>query len=329
MESKCFRTTEGYIGYKWGTREATVFSMYAPTGDNGLLSQVNISGYISLDEFEYGLKSILKSRISSSDTVEEKFNEILSQMRRDGVDVIPSSVEQEPSKIFSCTAPQIEQNEEVFIDIDGNTYHTIKIGKQVWTVENLKTTKYNDGTAIPLVSDKGTWSSYNDDKKHAYCWYNDDKSKNEKYGALYNWYAVNTGKLAPKGWHVPTDAEWTELEEYLIANGYNWDGSKEGNKIAKALAAKTDWNSDNDSGKIGNDLGKNNRSGFSALPGGCRNDDGSFSYVGKYGHWWSATERDASRAYYRYLYYFLEHLTRSGYDGKGCGFSVRLLRDLG
>src|SRR5674476_633708 len=98
-------------------------------------------------------------------------------------------------------------------DIEGNVYHTVKIGTQTWMVENLKTTKYKDGTAIPLVTDNKVWINL---PTPAYCWYdNDATTYKNTYGALYNWYAVNTGKLAPTGWHIPTDAEWTTLQNYV------------------------------------------------------------------------------------------------------------------
>ena len=150
----------------------------------------------------------------------------------------------------------------------------------------------------------------------------------KKFGALYNWYAVDTKKLAPKGWHVPTDAEWTILQNYLIANGYNWDGTTTGNKIAKSIAAKTDWQTHANPGAIGNDLAKNNRSGFSALPGGFRVDDnGIFLSIGFNGVWWSAMEFDVSIAYYRYLFNGFDVLGRDIFSFKSGGFSVRLLRD--
>ncbi len=210
-------------------------------------------------------------------------------------------------------------------DIDGNVYQTVRIGNQVWTVENLRTTKYNDGSAIPLVTDGTEWAALT---TPGYCYYNNttDADFIKKYGALYNWYAVNTKKLSLKGWHVPTDAEWTILENYLIANGYNWDGTTTENKIAKSMAAKTDWQTHTTPGAPGNDLSKNNRSGFSALPGGFRDDDGSFGFVGSGGYWWSATELGASSAYHRGLGYGFGGLAR-GYSSKSCGFSVRLLRD--
>lgn len=209
-------------------------------------------------------------------------------------------------------------------DIDGNVYKTVKIGDQVWTAENLKTTKYNDGTSISLIKDDDEWGN---DRIGAYCYYDNDSAANaEKYGALYNWHAVNTGKLAPKGWHVPTVEEWIELEENLIANGYNWDGTTEVNKISKSMASKSDWYSNNDNGTIGNDLSLNNRSGFSALPGGSRGNIGRFNDQGGGGGWWSATEADASSADGRFLTFGNDGLRRN-FGSWEVGFSVRLVRD--
>ena len=210
-------------------------------------------------------------------------------------------------------------------DIDGNVYKTVKIGNQVWTVENLRTTKYNDGTPIPLVTDGAAWAALT---TPGYCYYNNTTNADsiKKYGALYNWYVVNTKKLAPKGWHVPTVAEWDTLQNYLIANGYNWDGTTTGNKIAKSMAAQTDWKTDTNPGATGNDLFKNNKSGFSALPGGWRFFIGFFNLFGRFGVWWSATELDASTACDRRLGFDDGTLGR-GVLSKSCGFSVRLLRD--
>jgi uncharacterized protein (TIGR02145 family) len=191
-------------------------------------------------------------------------------------------------------------------DTDGNVYHTVKIGTQIWTAENLKTTKYNDGTAIPQT----TVIPWGDLTTGAYCWYNDSSQYKTIYGALYNWYAVNTGKLAPAGWHVPTDAEWDTLAEYLGGD------SVAGGKLKNT--GTTYWSSPN--------TGATNSSGFSALPGGYRGDSGGFSNVGNTGCWWSATEYDASDAYHRGLDCINFNLFR-GYYYKSCGFSVRLLRN--
>jgi uncharacterized protein (TIGR02145 family) len=214
-------------------------------------------------------------------------------------------------------------------DIDGNVYKVVKIGNQLWTVENLRATKYNNGTAIPLVTVNAAWNALT---TPGYCYYNNTTNTDsiKKFGALYNWYIVNPSnpkKIAPVGWHVPTDAEWTILENYMIATGYNWDGTTTDNKIAKSLASNTDWVTYSTPGTIGCDLTTNNRSGFSALPGGCRYGGGSFYGQSEYGSWWSTTVSGATGAYGRYLYYVGDYLYRVG-NLEGCGFSVRLLRDI-
>lgn len=208
-------------------------------------------------------------------------------------------------------------------DAQGNSYAIVKIGDQWWMAENLKVTKYNDGTAIPNVTDATAWAALT---TGAYCDYSNSTANGTKYGHLYNWYTVNTGKLAPAGWHVPTDAEWTTLQNYLIANGYNYDATTTDNKIAKALAAKTDWTTSTTTGAPGNTLSTNNSSGFSALPGGFRNYTGSFNYLGNYGIWWSATEYDTDNAWNRTLGYSNAYLS-SNFNDKQDGFSVRCVRD--
>ena len=110
-------------------------------------------------------------------------------------------------------------------DIDGNVYNTVRIGDQVWTVENLRVTRFNDGTPIPHITDDNQWGNLS---TPAYCFYDNSSANGDKYGALYNWHAVNTGKLAPYGWRVPTYDDWKILRNYLTNNGYNWDGSNSG-----------------------------------------------------------------------------------------------------
>ncbi|HNZ71425.1 MAG TPA: fibrobacter succinogenes major paralogous domain-containing protein, partial [Prolixibacteraceae bacterium] len=171
---------------------------------------------------------------------------------------------------------------------------------QVWMVENLKTTKYNDGTEILNVTSYTQWDNLT---TGAYCNYDNLESNAATYGRLYNWYAVNTGKLAPAGWHVPTDDDWTILENYLIANGYNYDGTLDEDKIAKSLCAKTNWALSSEDGTPGAAPENNNSTGFTALPGGYRHYDGDFYSIGEGGYWWSSTEYDESSAYRRGLYY--------------------------
>lgn len=208
-------------------------------------------------------------------------------------------------------------------DIDGNVYHTVTIGTQTWMVENLKTTRYRNGDAIGT-----TTASIPNDATSKYQWaYNNDENNVAKYGRLYTWYAAtDTRNIAPVGWHVPTDAEWTTLESYLIANGYNYDGTTTGDKTAKSLAATTDWNTYTTTGTIGNDLTKNNSSGFTALPGGYRYYTGTFYGIGYYGYWWSSTEYYTTGAWGRRLYYGDADLGR-GSTSKHAGFSVRCIRD--
>ena len=210
-------------------------------------------------------------------------------------------------------------------DIDGNLYTTVKIGNQTWMAQNLKTTKYNDGTAIPQVTDNTAWSNLT---TPGYCWYNNDAANKYTYGALYNWYTVNAGKLCPAGWHVPTDAEWTTLENYLIANGYNYDGTTTGNKIAKSLASTALWSTSSVTGAVGNTdyPAKRNATGFTALPGGTRFGNGTFVNVGIGGYWWSATEYDASSAWDHSLGYYVSNVYRN-YNNKKDAWSVRCLRD--
>ena len=221
---------------------------------------------------------------------------------------------------------KLEPVEDILIDGDGNEYTTVVIGSQVWIVENWRSTKYADGTPIPHLPDDNEWEWLS---TPAYCWYNNDPSQG--YGALYSWYVVdpdNPKSIAPEGWRVPTDADWTALEDYLIANGYNWDGTTEGNKIAKALASDGgEWDASGTEGAVGNDQSSNNSSGFSARPGGFRFSDGNFYDVGTHGSWWSATEYSASSALYRYLIRDGENVTRLN-NYKGFGYSVRLVRDI-
>jgi len=210
---------------------------------------------------------------------------------------------------------------ETVTDIDGNLYTTVKIGHQLWTVEDLRTTRLNDGTPIKYTVDVFDWIGLD---SPAYCYYNNNPASGVKFGALYNWYAVETGKLAPRGWHVPTNEDWEKLENYLIEHGFNWDGSKKGNKVGKALASNTLWAEDDGEGTVGNRSMKNNRSGFTALPGGCRNDLGTYYDQGYYEYWWTATETDENNAYRYYLGFNHSNLAFSRYY-KQYGFGVRVI----
>lgn len=194
-------------------------------------------------------------------------------------------------------------------DIDGNLYHTVTIGSQVWIVENLKVTQYNDGTPIPLVTVGANWGTLT---TPAYCWYNNSYATyGAVYGALYNWYAINTGKLCPPGWHVPTSAEWAVLTDYLGGE------SEAGGKLKEIET--THWASPNN--------GATNETGFTALPGGSRYNNGAFQLnVTFNGLWWSSTEYSASNATYLSMSYN-NNIAWSNGNYKEAGFSVRCIKD--
>jgi len=203
-------------------------------------------------------------------------------------------------------------------DIDGNVYNTVIIGSQTWMVENLKTTKYRNGDLIANVTDASTWSAL---KTGCQCSYNNDDSNIFKYGKLYNWYAVNDIRnIAPVGWHIPTDEEWSELSTNVAAI----IGAS--NQVAKALAAKTDWTLYNGNGAVGNDLSKNNSSGFLALPSGLRSYLGDYAYIGREINWWSTTETQTDYAFSRYITFTNGDLIRD-FVFKESGYSVRCIKD--
>jgi len=224
--------------------------------------------------------------------------------------------------LFSCKK---EQASLIVTDIDGNVYKTVKIGDQIWMAENLKTHKLNDGTPIAYVTSDVTWGDINITSPMI-CYHNNDVSNKDKSGALYNWHAVNSGKLAPKGWHVPTDADWQKLTDYLIANGYNYDGTTTGNKIGKSLASISGWDVDDKVGSVGNEQAGNNKSGFNGSPGGFRYQDGTFSsFVSQDALWWSSGFGQNGSSFY-ILQYFAENLNYE-YASPNTGLSVRCVKD--
>ncbi len=205
-------------------------------------------------------------------------------------------------------------------DIDANTYRTVKIGNQWWMAENLKVTHYRNGEAIPNVTDSTDWEALT---TGAHCEYNNDVNNVATYGRLYNWYAVSDSRnIAPAGWHVPTDAEWKQLEMALGMSQSQADVAgiritAEGGKLKAVGTAH--WDSPN--------TGATNESGFSAMPGGERAGRAYYN-VGEYGNFWSSTVEaffDGS-ALYRYMYYRGSYIARN-YEKKAHGCSVRCVRD--
>ena len=246
-----------------------------------------------------------------------------------GEDVGRNVVFVESSSQSTSGFNELENQLKAIKDIDGNSYQTVKIGDQLWMAENLKTTRLNDGSGIKLVTDNEEWRF---STTPAYCWYShDEKQYKETYGALYNWYAVNTGKLCPAGWHVPSNEEWITLENFVIKNGYNFDGSTSGNNIAKSLASKTHWDATSFPGRIGsNDFPeKRNATGFTALPGGYRFHYGAFHRMGSNGLWWTSTaspHTSPTDAVMRYMIHDFRDLKRRNNSMRN-GYSVRCIKD--
>jgi uncharacterized protein (TIGR02145 family) len=201
---------------------------------------------------------------------------------------------------------------EPVTDHDGNAYSVVTIGTQIWMGENLRTTTYNDGNPIPNIVNGREWANLS---TPAYAWYNNSETAYKiPYGAIYNWYAASTGKLCPVGWHVPTDAEFTTLIDYLG-----------GDKIAggKLKEAGTNY-------WITPNLGATNGSGFTALPAGGRyniySEGGSFADLGTACYLWSSTAYDPSNGLSRDIAYHTAGVNRNYYP-KGDGESVRCIKN--
>ena len=236
--------------------------------------------------------------------------------------------------IFACGFSQGDQlyADGVATDQDGNQFEWINYGTQDWAIENAKVVTYRDGTPIPQVTDANEWSNLTTD---AWAYYDNDPTK----PILYNGYAAMgiydsaslsdaslRKEFAPEGWHVPTETEWITLKNYLIANGYNYDGTTTENNIAKAMASTTGWNSSDTVGAPGNDLNLNNSSGFNTFPEGQRSNVGSFISEGIKALFWSSTEGIPLNGFFNILSHDFSGLV-SSYQGKKFGHSVRFVRD--
>jgi uncharacterized protein (TIGR02145 family) len=193
-------------------------------------------------------------------------------------------------------------------DPDGNLYSVVQIGTQLWMAENLKSVKYRNSDPIDKVTDDIQWRALT---TGAYCNYNNNTAYANIYGRLYNWYAVKDSRnIAPMGWHIPTDAEWTTLANYLG-----------GIAVAGGKLKETGidhWKSPN--------VGATNESGFTALAGGMRDGNSWYDDFGLYGHWWSSTQSDANNAWGRGIYYNYGDIGSSSF-GKSLGYSVRCIKD--
>jgi len=216
-----------------------------------------------------------------------------------------------------------EEIKFVLTDIDGNIYKTIKIGTQLWMAENLKAITLNDNTPIPNLTDTTEWKEA---KTQGYCWYNNDQNFKNPYGALYNWYTVNTGKLCPSGWHVSTDNDWKALEEFFGMS--KQDTERTGERSSGSLGLKL--KSDNGWLYTVYDGNGNNESGFNALPGSYRGFSGYFAVYSNYwgfsGLWWTSTSFEAYYAVNRELSYMHQNIERNNIAREN-GMSVRCVKD--
>ncbi len=190
-------------------------------------------------------------------------------------------------------------------DKDGNVYKTVTIGNQVWMAENLNVTQYRNGDPIPEVQDKEEWDNLT---TGAWCWYENNSANGTTYGRLYNWFAVNDPRgLAPEGWHIPSSDEWNKLTD-------NFGG-------AETAGAKLKTTSGWDNGGNGD-----NKSGFSAIPGGYRTHDGYFSNMGRNALFWTSTEFNTTNAWFRNVIGSITDVYAPNY-GKDFGLSVRCVKD--
>jgi len=191
-------------------------------------------------------------------------------------------------------------------DIDGNYYDTLKIGDQKWMTENLNVSRFRNGDSIPEAKSSGEWAHYGSEGKPACCIIQNDPANAEKYGSLYNWFAVADPRgLAPAGWHVPSDDDWTRLTNYL------------GGGVLAAYKMKNPGITEQDN--------QTTVKNFTALPAGARKEDGEFYGMGSYGYWWTSTEMSET-ALMRVLSYVNCDI-KFFYYSKNCGLSVRCMKD--
>ncbi len=213
------------------------------------------------------------------------------------VTLVPTQSETVTFPFFDCT------------DSDGNNYPIVQIGSQIWMDQNLKTTKYRNGDTISYVNDNTAWSNLTGE---AYCWYNNELTNKDNYGALYNWYAVNDDRdIAPIGWHVASDAEWTTLTNYM--GGVDVAGGK------LKETGTTHWEYPNQDAT--------DETGFLALPGGYRENNGFYNFEGISAYWWSSTINNIGNGgwYFALTWnngkiYRMANINRVGY-------SVRCIKD--
>lgn len=308
-----------------GTENGLLNSKVLFYGDKTGSSEMEYIGSDALKVSNNQLKSATSGL--ENNTLEFKPGDIIHYTVYSGEDITlisdtPNESISYEVEIFKCT------------DSDGKNYKTVKIGQQVWMAENLA---WLPSVSPPLQGSNTEYYYYVYGYEGTSVSVAKDTDNYKTYGVLYNWPAAMAGAasssanpsgvqgVCPAGWHIPSDAEWTQLENYLIANGYNYDGTISGYKFAKSMAATSNWNAHTGIGNIGNNLSLNNKSGFSALPGGRRHD-GGFLASEDIGYWWISTMTSVGFAWHRSLQYNSGSIGSSGYRND-YGFSVRCVRD--
>ncbi len=241
--------------------------------------------------------------------------------------------------ILGCSSPEKGQ----ITDINGYVYNTIVIGEQVWMSENLRVSKYRDGTPIPGIFDDREWTN---STEGAYAIYPHNKVEGlnsemdvvNAYGKLYNWFAVHDEKgLCPEGWRIPTTADWDQLTDY-ISGSLDYGGgqlkscrqvsSSQGGDCKTVNHPRWEAHGTHFDSDVLDAIGKHEHTdeyGFSGLPGGCRNFAGSYSQIGEYGYWWTASEHSSERAWSQFLFYHLNDVFRMPLS-KQEGLSVRCIK---
>lgn len=293
---------ENSVGIAYGNEVTFVTNTAAPLVTTKQVSNITASTAVCGGNIDYdGGATIIEKGICWSTTPDPDLNDFFTS-EGTGPESFSSTMNNLSSGTIYYVRAYAKNNEwtvyggqvtflSKVADTEGNLYKTVKIGTRIWMAENLKVTRLNDNVPIPELTDNTQWIGTS---LPAYCWYSNDIAYKPTYGALYNWYAVNSGKLCPSGWHVPTDDEFKILEQSLgmAADQLNLWGTR-GTDQGTQLKNSTGW----DEGGNGT-----NSSGFSALPGGYRfGATGDFYLLTTITYWWTATEHDADRGWYRRL----------------------------
>ena len=278
-----------------GKKENLSFILKPRTGSLDIVSSP-IGAKIKLNGESFGTTpNTIKNHITGKHTLELYYA---------GYEIEKTTVEIIENKVEKIDVTLMKYKNKIS-DIDGNEYNTVKIGDQVWTVENLKTTSYKNGDKVVKLLNNNEWSNAS---TGGWCWYNKDSNNDDVYGKLYNWHAVEDERgLCPTGWRVPSDKDWNILIDYL--------GGKE--EAGIKMKSQSGWK---ENGK------GNNQSNFSGLPGGYRFSNGDFKLIDEGGCFWIYEESDKSNAKYSFLFYNNNFLSKGSLDKKS-GLSVRCIKD--